>query len=47
MYHVPKQYAWSDDLSRYFVDKIASLHKMPKSENGDNSAKSLQNFAKN
>ena len=32
--------------SVYFVDKIASLNKMPKSEKGDNSAKYLQNFAK-
>ena len=31
---------------RYFVDKIALLYKMPKSEKGDNSVKYLQNFAK-
>ena len=30
----------------YFVDKIAWLYKMPKSEKRDNSAKYLQNFAK-
>ena len=30
----------------YFVDKIALVHKMPKLEKGDNSAKYLQNFVK-
>ena len=33
-------------LQLYFVDKIALLYNMPKSEKGDNSAKYLQNFAK-
>ena len=33
-------------LSTYFVDKVALLYKMPKSEKGDNSAKYLQNFTK-
>ena len=31
---------------RYFVHKVALLHKMPKSEKGDNSVKYIQNFAK-
>ena len=30
----------------YFVDKIALLYKIPKSEKGDNSAKYFQNFVK-
>ena len=30
----------------YFVDKVALLYKMLKSEKGDNSAKYLQNFVK-
>ena len=34
-------------FSRYFVDKVTLLYKMPKSEKGDNSAKYLQKFAKN
>ena len=33
-------------FSRYFVDKIALLYKMPESEKGDNSVKYLWNFAK-
>ena len=38
-------YAWYHDPSSYFVHKVALLHKMTKSEKGDNSAKYLENFA--
>ena len=31
--------------SRYFVHKVALLHKMPKTKKGDNSVKYLQNSA--
>ena len=30
----------------FFFQKVALLHKMPKSEKGDNTVKYLQNFAK-
>ena len=31
---------------RYFVDKVALLYKIPKSEKGDNSVKYLRHFPK-
>ena len=41
-YHDPSS-SGSPDV---FVDKVALLYKMPKSEKGDDSAKYLQNFIK-
>ena len=45
-----KLYAWyhnpSSSGSWYFVHKFVLLHKMTKSEKGDNSVKYLKNFAK-
>ena len=44
--HVKKRGIIQSNIDRIFVDKIASLHQMPKSEKGDNSAKYLHNFVK-
>ena len=41
----PNSKAYIQRFSRYFVHKVALLHKMPKSKKGDNSVKYLQSFA--
>ena len=46
MINEPPHDKTNEEFSRYFVDKVALLYKMPKSEKGYNSTKYLWNFTK-